>query len=176
MIRQNKLNIKMKKQKQSEYFISPSKGRISFDNIIYDLVDYMEASPKDKYMLVVGSDSKLYRKEAVFVSVIFIHRVGKGARYFYRRSKKKMSRNLRQRMYMETELSLELGQILIKRIHSALSNADLNYDFEIHVDIGKNGPTKEMIREIIGMIQGNGFVARYKPESFCASTVADKHT
>jgi predicted RNase H-related nuclease YkuK (DUF458 family) len=164
------------KQKQSEYFISPTKGKISFDNIIYDLVDYMEASPKDKYMLVVGSDSKLYREKAVFVSVIFIHRVGKGARYYYRRKKEKIGRDLRRRMYMETGLSLELGQILIKRIHRALSNANLDYDFEIHVDIGKKGPTKEMIREIIGMIQGNGFVARYKPESFCASTVADKHT
>ncbi len=165
-----------KKKSENEYFISPTKGKISFDNIIYDLVDYMEASPKDKYMLVVGSDSKLYREKAVFVSVIFIHRVGKGARYFYKRKKEKIGRNLRRRIYMETGLSLELGQILIERMHSALKNANLNYDFEIHVDIGKNGPTKEMIREIIGMIQGNGFVARYKPESFCASTVADKHT
>ena len=149
---------------------------MSFDNIIYDLVDFMEALPKNKYVVVVGTDSKLYFDETTFVSVIFIHRVGKGARYFWQKCRKKIGRELRPRIYEETALSLELGQQLLRQLKKALHNAKLNYDFEIHVDIGEKGPTKEMIREIVGMIEGNGFVARYKPLSYGASTVADKHT
>jgi hypothetical protein len=33
-----------------------------------------------------------------------------------------------------------------------------------------------MIREVVGMVNGNGFTAKTKPDSWAASTVADKHT
>ena len=32
-----------------------------------------------------------------------------------------------------------------------------------------------MIKEVVGMVTGNGFTAKTKPYSFGASTVADKH-
>ncbi|MBI2327054.1 ribonuclease H-like YkuK family protein [Candidatus Curtissbacteria bacterium] len=51
--------------------------------------------------------------------------------------------------------------------------ADLN--LEIHVDIGPNGPTREMISEIVGMIRANGFKVATKPASWGASHVADRH-
>ena len=165
-----------KSLKSNDVFRSPSRGQMSFDSVVYDLVDYMESKPKNKYVVVVGTDSKLYREESLFVSIIFIHRVGYGARYFYQRKQIKIGKKLRPRIYEEANLSLELGQKLIHRLQSALHNANLNYDFEIHVDIGKGGPTKEMIKEIVGMIEGNGFVARYKPDSYGASIVADRHT
>lgn len=49
-------------------------------------------------------------------------------------------------------------------------------NLEIHLDIGQNGQTKEMIRDIVGMITGSGFDAKIKPYSCGASTVADKYT
>ena len=52
--------------------------------------------------------------------------------------------------------------------------ADLNV--EIHLDVGKNGPTGELIREVVGMVTGSGFDAKIKPDSYGASTVADKYT
>lgn len=36
--------------------------------------------------------------------------------------------------------------------------------------------TREMIREVVGMVSGNGFTAKTKPESYGAFVVADKHT
>jgi len=168
----------MKKEKtnKKEYFISPTRGKLSFDSVIYDLVDFMQSDPEEKYSLIVGTDSKLYFDKALFVSVILIHKVGHGARYFYKKQKNSMGRALRPRIYHETILSLELSQKLIEKIKDALTSANLDYDFAIHVDIGRGGPTKDMIKEIVGMIQGNGFVVKYKPESFGASVVADKHT
>ncbi len=47
---------------------------------------------------------------------------------------------------------------------------------EIHVDVGNNGPTRSLIKEIVGMIEGMGFVAKVKPDSFGASRVAHRHT
>ena len=50
------------------------------------------------------------------------------------------------------------------------------YDLEIHIDVGPLGPTREMIREVVGMVNGSGFTAKTKPESWGATSVADKHT
>jgi len=47
---------------------------------------------------------------------------------------------------------------------------------EIHVDAGQNGETKNIVNSIVGMVKGNGFNVKIKPESYCASTVADKYT
>jgi len=74
---------------------------------------------------------------------------------------------------MEAATSLEtaskLAQDLAEKGHTELN-------LEIHLDIGQNGQTKEMIRDIVGMITGSGFDAKIKPYSCGASTVADKYT
>lgn len=71
-------------------------------------------------------------------------------------------------------MSLELAESLVPSLRSAVSPA--KYDLEIHIDVGALGPTREMIREVVGMVNGNGYKARTKPESWGASSVADKHT
>ena len=53
----------------------------------------------------------------------------------------------------------------------------LNFDFRyIHADVGENGQTKDMIKEVAGLIRGNGFEPKIKPESYVASVVADRFT
>ncbi len=52
----------------------------------------------------------------------------------------------------------------------------LHYNLEIHVDVGEHGDTRDMIKEVVGMVTGNGFVAKTKPQAYAASYVADKHT
>lgn len=161
---------------KKDVFFSPTRGFLSFDGVIYDLVDYMESDREAKYRLVVGTDSKTTENRSSFVSVIVIHRIGHGARYFWQRAYERRKFGLRERIYHEASLSLALAENLIERLNNALRNERANYDFEIHVDIGKGGPTREMIREIVGMIAGNGFRVKTKPEAYGASVVADKHT
>lgn len=84
----------------------------------------------------------------------------------------KRIKNLRERIYQEATLSLKLAQEVL----SNLSKEDINFEFEIHMDIGSNGETKEMLQEIIGMIRGSGFEIKTKPESYGASKVADRYT
>ena len=49
-----------------------------------------------------------------------------------------------------------------------------NIQFSIHVDAGFNGPTREVIPEIVGWVKSCGYDVHVKPESFVASTIADK--
>ena len=81
---------------------------------------------------------------------------------------------LRDKIYTETLNSLEVAQEIVPRLRQLVTPA--KYDLEIHIDVGPLGPTREMIREVVGMVNGNGFTAKTKPESWGASTVADKHT
>ena len=81
---------------------------------------------------------------------------------------------LRDKIYTESLLSLSCAQELVPLLRKAVSPA--KYDFEIHIDVGPIGPTRDMIKEVVGMVSGNGFIAKTKPEAWGASSVADKHT
>ena len=64
---------------------------------------------------------------------------------------------------------LELGRLT--------SAQGIKWDFSyIHADVGERGATREMIREVTGLIRGNGFEPLIKPYSFAASVIADRYT
>jgi predicted RNase H-related nuclease YkuK (DUF458 family) len=77
---------------------------------------------------------------------------------------------------LETITSLTFASIFVPLFKKHLNGKFLNYNLEIHVDVGEHGATREMIKEVVGMVTGNGFVAKTKPDAYAASYVADKHT
>ena len=113
------------------------------------------------------------RDPTCFVTAIVVHRLGKGARYYYTREHENIGRSLRQRIFYETSRSLGVASQMAEKL-AQNGHADLNV--EIHLDVGKNGPTGDLIREVVGMVTGSGFDAKIKPDSYGASTVADKFT
>jgi predicted RNase H-related nuclease YkuK (DUF458 family) len=108
-----------------------------------------------------------------FVVALAIHRIGAGGVYFWKRDVVSQKMSLKERMYREAILSLTSAEDL-----SALfrENGISKYDVEIHVDIGPNGKTKELISDISGMVRASGYEVKIKPDSFGASKVADRHT
>lgn len=155
-------------------FISPSLGALTFDGMFDDIRAYIAADPEARYSLIVGTDSQLREGRGVtFVTAIVVHRRGKGARYYYQRQEQRHMRSLRQRILYETSMSLSVAGRIAERL--AESNIE-DLDIEVHLDIGPNGDTRDLIREIVGMVVGSGFSAKIKPESYGASTVADRYT
>jgi len=154
-------------------FVSPSKGRMSFDEAFADLIAYIQEQPDAQYKIIVGTDSQVTDGVTCFVTALIVHRLGKGARYYYTRERETMGRSLRQRIYYETSRSLGLASQLTEKL-AENGYADLNV--EIHLDVGERGETRDLIREVVGMVSGSGFDARIKPDSYGASTVADKYT
>ena len=153
-------------------FISPTKGRLTFDQVFQDIVDYIRNDSESRYKLIVGTDSQL-REEVCYVTAIVILREGKGGRFYYAKERDKMKLGLKQRIFYETSKSLTVAARLAEKL---ASNGFADLDIEIHLDIGEQGKTKEIIREVVGMVVGSGFGARIKPESYGASKVADKYT
>jgi len=153
-------------------FISPTHGTVSFDDLFERVVEYVEEAPSFSHTLIVGSDSYA-ADETVFVTAVVIHRVGYGGRYFYKKQRHRKMKSMRQRIYHETSLSLELAALLCERV---AENGFSPLPLEIHLDVGANGASREMIKEVVGMVTGSGFAAVTKPDAYGAMTVADRHS
>lgn len=165
----------------NEYFLSAD-GRISVPTVIETIKTFLEEDAKAKYSLVIGTDS--HEKEGSnrklfdinLVTAIVIYRKGFGGRYFWRRKEVTNIHSLREKIYAETLESLDFARNFVPLLKKHLNGTSPDYDLEIHVDVGQHGDTREMIKEVVGMVTGHGFVAKTKPESYAASYVADKHT
>lgn len=153
-------------------FISPSKGALQIEAVFGDIMGFINAAAEAQYRIIVGSDSHV-KDDSCFVTAIIIHQVGKGARYYYRKVRHRKITSLRQKIFYETSLSLETAGIIAAKL---AENGHPELNVEIHLDIGPVGETRELIREIVGMVVGSGFDAFIKPVSCGASKVADKHT
>lgn len=146
---------------------------VTIPQIVEETIAYMNADPHRHYKVIVGTDSALFPDfSADFVTAIVVHRVGNGGRYFWRRQESEKFYTLRDRIIREVLLSIEASKNLLEVLQG---DGVPPFDFEIHVDIGEKGDTKEMLHEVTGMIRAYNFEARTKPDSYAASKVADRH-
>lgn len=155
-------------------FLNSSFGtRLTVQEVIREIIAFMHSEPTRRYKVTIGTDSQLLaEKKADFVTAVAVHRVGNGGRYFWRRFELGNFHTLRDRMIKEALVSLEIAEGIL----TELKKFPLpEFDFEIHADIGENGPTKAVISEIVGMIRANNFEVKIKPYSYTASNVADRH-
>ena len=153
-------------------FYSPTRGRLNFDQVFEDITRFISEYPSSKFKLIVGTDSQL-RDDICYVTAIIILREGKGGRFYYSREREKAKISLKQRIFYETSRSLSVAAKLTEKL---AENGWADLDVEIHLDIGEQGRTKEIIREVVGMVTGSGFDARIKPDAYGAFKVADKFT
>jgi len=132
---------------------------------------FLESSDNE---LIIGTDSHAYNSYTVFTTAIVAHKIGKGATYFYKVNISKEYYELRSRIFKEAQMSIDVANWVLK----SLVDEDFQKisKIEIHVDIGKKGPTKELIKSITGYITSNGFDVKIKPDSYAATKVADRHT
>ncbi len=164
--------------RSKDTFISPTNGEMPIDEMVDRLVSFIRQEKDNFYSLVIGTDSKSGKpniKDKIgFVTAIVIYRKGKGGCYFWQRNKIDKIGSLRDKIYTETLLSIKMAEKLVPQFTKRLNGE--RYKLEIHIDVGDAGPTREMIKEVVGMVNGNGFTAKTKPESYGAFVIADKHT
>ncbi|MFQ6049771.1 MAG: ribonuclease H-like YkuK family protein [Candidatus Paceibacterales bacterium] len=162
-------------------FFNPSRGNLKLNQVIDEVLSYITEKPEKFYDIIVGCDSSSGQEPHFPVAVVIL-RKGEGGRFFLKKIgyKNRKFYNWHQRVLEEVLLSCQLAlflrEDLNKKIEGCDSSNSLNYQFRyIHADIGENGQTKDMIKEVTGLIRGNGFEPKIKPEAYVASTVADRY-
>lgn len=155
-----------------EVFHSPTLGKMTFEEAISKALEFI-AKEEGIYKVIIGTDSEAISSGLIdFVTALVVHHIGHGGVYFWSRLERNHIHSLRQRIYEEAMYSLAMAQ----RVVEAFGQKKKTQDVEIHVDVGQKGPTRELINEVVGMIRGNGFNVKTKPDAFGASSVADRHT
>ena len=138
------------------------------EDMILKLKDYLL---KD-YYICVGSDSQMYFENTVMVTAVVVINRLKGNNCFYVKQEidNLVYPSLRSRIFDEAFKSIEAA-INIKE--------HLDCNIEIHLDIGDNmerNATARFVKELTGMVTGQGFSVEIKPRSFASSGFADCFT
>lgn len=152
---------------------------MSFFNIANRIKEWINEEPDKDYVIAIGTDSQSY-DEAKVVVAITVHRLHSGGIFFIKSMRHKTfgKNQLHEKLYTETQLSLDTTELLLEEFF------DIDFDItemenihlKIHIDVGKNGPTKEYIRELEGWIRAMGYDTEIKPDSYAASYIADKYS
>jgi predicted RNase H-related nuclease YkuK (DUF458 family) len=121
---------------------------------------------RDEHVVHVGTDSQEYGYHTNFVIVVAVIDPGFGGRVFYRRERTPRTRSLAHKLFKEAELSLAAALHL---------NGDIAHDIVVHVDANEDERhrSSKYVRALAGMVMGHGFQVRVKPDSWCATNVAD---
>lgn len=145
--------------------------RITFENI----VELISVHNKNKGKVCIGTDSFVKKNDCIFSVAICLYGAENqnGGRYFINRTKtnKKLYPTFLQRIVLETEKSIDLGNKLLLAVPRS--------NIEIHLDVSpanKNNGTSRFADMLIGYTKGAGFEYKVKPDSFAAMSVADKHS
>ena len=164
------------------HFYSPTRGNLTLNGVIEELFSYMAEKSDKFYDVIVGCDSSS-EEEPNFPLAVVILRRGEGGRFFLKKIKypsgEKKFYNWKTRVLEEVMLSCQLALQLKETLEQEIVRKEIipNYQFRyIHADVGENGQTRDMIKEVVGLIRGNGFEPKIKPESYVASVVADRYT
>lgn len=156
---------------------SPTLGEMSIHQIAEVIRDRVLQS-SGEYNLMIGTDSQNFDKTKM-VLVIALHHVGHGGIFFYEIQHVNRITNIGQKLIYETTLSLDLASKLVEALESLKAEGfdySKHINIGIHVDAGENGPSKQVIPEIVGWIKACGYDAIVKPNSYAASSIANKYS
>ena len=158
---------------------SETYGKLNIEDIPDKLLRFYDRvkNTKHRYKVIVGTDSQNF-SDTKIVNVVATVCEGHGGIYFYQINHVDKINDIRQKLYTETGMSLEVADMILKIIEADRKRDSLyeNATFTIHVDAGRSekGKTKELIPAIVGWIKSQGFECEIKPDSFVASTIADR--
>lgn len=161
-------------------FFNSTQQDMNFETVVEKIKAFIAQNPNQSYRLAVGTDSQVRGNYTCFATGIHIHRVGQGAWCcVHKRVENRRYGNLREKISKETAITYEILSMLNERLIDILCDYTeryRNFDcrIEAHIDIGMRGETRKLIREMVAYFEGMGIDAKIKPDSFVASSFADR--
>lgn len=157
-------------------YISETYGKLELSQIPEKINEYYEKMKlyDTPIHIIVGTDSQNFDKTKL-VSVIAVYCEGHGGIYFYEIRRIDKIKDIRVKLHVETGESLKITTELVDLLES-FPDLFMNTTLSIHIDAGlnPNGKTRELIPELVGWIKSCGYDCETKPESWVASTIADR--
>ena len=158
--------------------ISPTYGKCTDQELANIVIGYIKKNMKtsEGFNIIIGTDSQNFSDTKVVV-VLVVQNVGKGGIFFYDITRVRRIDSIRQKLFFETNLSLQYANRFLHKIENEIMSNQLMCDkinFCIHIDAGRKGKTNALIPEITAWINACGYQCEIKPNSFAASSVADK--
>lgn len=158
--------------------ISPTYGKCTDQQLADIVLKYVRKNiqTSEGFNIIIGTDSQNFSDTKVVV-VLVVQNIGKGGIFFYDITRVHRIDSIRQKLFFEANLSLQYANRLLHRIEDEILKNELMCDkinFCIHVDAGRKGKTNALIPEITSWINACGYQCEVKPNSFAASSVADK--
>ncbi|MBR3330166.1 MAG: hypothetical protein IKG25_03000 [Mogibacterium sp.] len=127
--------------------------------------------------LTIGTDSQNHSSGTKIVTVISMICKGHGGIFFYTAEYRELMKIVKQKLETETYISLETARTLIDELdnddyHVLIDNCPLS----IHIDAGNapHGKTRDLIQALTGWVHAMGYECEVKPDSYSASTIADR--
>ena len=138
-------------------------------SICKEILRLNEDSPRHIH---IGTDAQFRGTKMVFATAVAVLNPGKGGMAYYRRSAfpGQEYRSLAQKLFKEVELSIEVATEV-----SNVLDPQYHNNIVVHVDANPNvqHSSSDYHRALVGWVAGAGFECVSKPESWCASHVAD---
>lgn len=143
-----------------------TKWRTLSDRPVKDIEAFVSEATRDGQAVHIGTDSLQTGRYTQFCTVVAILTPGKGGRAAYCREVVPRMTSLRERLMKEVWRSVEVGMAL-----SAVVKGELT----LHVDANPSERymSSKYIQELTGLVVGQGFAVKIKPESWAASHAAD---
>jgi len=160
-------------------FTSETYGKIELRSIPEKILEFYEKSKGSdgEFQITVGTDSQNF-SDTKIVTVVAAYREGHGGIFFYEIDRMNRINNVKQKLNTETARSLDVMMALANLLEDKDKYRSLreNSLLSIHVDAGwsDKGKTRELIPSLVGWIRACGYDAKVKPDSFAASSIADK--
>ena len=159
---------------------------MTFDLVFERILSFMQRNPIGNYQLMIGTDSQVHVKQTNFITGIVIQDKGKGVWACIRKViVPRKILHLHEKISFETTLTEEVVSLFTEERKSQLIDVVLphvyqgaTFTMEGHIDIGSGNrnKTKEFVNEMITRIESFGIEPKIKPDSFVASSYANKYT
>ena len=160
-------------------FTSPTHGNLDMHGVCDRILDFYESHKKygSQTSIIVGTDSQNF-DDTKIASVIAVVCDGHGGIFFYDITRRPLISDVRTKLHVETGDSLKVAEELVGVLEDDEKYEEMyvSCPLSIHIDAGNStkGKTRELIPELVGWIKACGYDCSCKPDSFVASSIADK--
>ena len=168
------------------YFQNLQERNMTFEDVFDRIIKFMKLYRNGTFRLMIGTDSQVHVKDTIFITGIVILNEGKGAWACIRKViiPRRME-HLHERISKETSLTEEAVSLFTEERKNIMIDIVLPYIYkgasftmEGHLDIGagNRNKTRIFVEEMVSRIESMGLEPKIKPDSFVASSYANRFT